>query len=103
MIPLNLLLIVWVWLGRIVFGVGGWFLVIFMFSVVPVLLIGLSITTLLADSPDSERSLLTQIFGPGDPLLEFSFTLAAALGALTVVGWVVLLVTLTRGRRRTSA
>lgn len=48
MIPLNLLLIAWVWFGRIAFGVGGWFLLVFLFSVVPVLLIGLLISTILA-------------------------------------------------------
>jgi len=58
MIPLNLLLIVWVWFGRIVFGVGGWFLLIFMLTVVPVLLIGLLITTILAfTKPGRPRSL----------------------------------------------
>ncbi len=48
MIPLNLLLIVWVWIGRIVFGVGGWFFLIFLMSVVPVLLVALLVTTILA-------------------------------------------------------
>lgn len=48
MIPLNLILIVWVWIGRIVFGVGGWFFLIFLGTVVPVLLIALLVTTILA-------------------------------------------------------
>lgn len=48
MIPLNLLLIAWVWFGRMAFGVGGWFLLIFAFSVVPVLLVALLISTILA-------------------------------------------------------
>lgn len=48
MIPINLVLVAWVWIGRIVFGVGGWFFVIFLVSVVPVLLVALLVTTVLA-------------------------------------------------------
>jgi hypothetical protein len=48
MIPLNLFFVAWVWLGRIVFGVGGWFFVIFLFTVVPVIVIALLVTTILA-------------------------------------------------------
>jgi hypothetical protein len=48
-IPLNLLLIVWVWLGRGMFGVPwGWMFLILLFTAVPVLLILLGITTVLA-------------------------------------------------------
>jgi hypothetical protein len=47
MIPVNLLLVAWVWIGRIVFGAGGWFFVILLVSVVPVLLVALLITTLI--------------------------------------------------------
>ncbi|MBB6626008.1 hypothetical protein H5V45_01625 [Nocardioides sp. KIGAM211] len=58
MIPVNLVLIVWVWFGRVVFGVGGWFFLIFMLSVVPVLLIALLVTTILAfTQPGRPRSL----------------------------------------------
>lgn len=138
MIPLNLLLVAWVWLGRGVFGVFGWFMVMFTFSVVPILLLALLVTTVLAltqpgrpraltrtqawaqitmwlgmllfglfmpdfgDAPDSELSVLTQVFGPGDGLLGVSYLLALALAALTLVAWVVLLVALTGGRRRSS-
>lgn len=48
-IPLNLLLIAWVWLGRAAFGVPwGWMFLILLFTAVPVLLILLGITTFLA-------------------------------------------------------
>ena len=58
MIPVNLLLVVWVWIGRIVFGVGGWFFLILLLSVVPALLIGLLITTLLSfRGSDAPRAL----------------------------------------------
>ncbi len=135
MIPLNLLLVVWVWLGRIVFGVGGWFLLIFMLTVVPVLLLGLLLTTILAftqpgrprsltrpqalaqlvtwagmllggafvpdfgDTEDSYISLLTQVFGRSDAMLDLSWTLMTVFAGVTLVGWVILLVTLTGGRR----
>lgn len=135
MIPLNLLLVAWVWFGRIFFGVGGWFLLIFMLTVVPVLLIGLLITTVLAftqpgrprsltrpqahaqlatwagmflagafvpdfgDTEDSYVSLLTQLFGRSDAMLDLSWTLMTVFAGVTLVAWVTLLVTLTAGRR----
>lgn len=61
MIPLNLLLIVWVWIGRIVFGVGGWFIVIYLISVVPVLLIALVVSTILAFTQDGRPRSLTRV------------------------------------------
>ena len=48
MIPINLFLVAWVWIGRVVFGVGGWFFLVFLFSVVPVVLLALLLTTVLA-------------------------------------------------------
>ncbi|WP_243057525.1 hypothetical protein [Nocardioides sp. SR21] len=59
MIPVNLFLLVWVWMGRIVFGVGGWFLLVFLFSVVPVVLIALLISTILAYTQDGRPRALT--------------------------------------------
>ena len=61
MIPVNLLLVAWVWLGRIVFGVGGWFLLIFMLSVVPVLLIAMLVSTILAFTQDGRPRALTPL------------------------------------------
>jgi hypothetical protein len=61
MIPLNLLLIVWVWIGRISFGVAGWFLVIFLISVVPILLIALTVTTVLAFTQRGRPRALTPV------------------------------------------
>ncbi|GAA4690355.1 hypothetical protein GCM10023226_30300 [Nocardioides nanhaiensis] len=48
MIPVNLLLIAWVWFGRVIFGVGGWFLLLGLLVVVPALLLTLLTTTVLA-------------------------------------------------------
>ena len=57
MIPLNLLLVVWVWIGRITFGVGGWFILILL-PVAAVLAIALLATTILAyTQPGRPRSL----------------------------------------------
>jgi hypothetical protein len=48
-IPLNLLLIAWVWLGRGLFGVEwGWMFIIMMVTVVPALVVLLGLTTVLA-------------------------------------------------------
>jgi hypothetical protein len=48
MIPLNLLLVAWVWFGRVLFGVGGWFLLIYAVTIVPVLLAGHLVSTIVA-------------------------------------------------------
>ena len=61
MIPVNLVLVAWVWLGRIVFGVGGWFLLVFLVSVVPVAVIALLVTTVLAYTQDGRPRALTQL------------------------------------------
>ena len=136
MIPLNLLLVAWVWIGRLVFGVGGWFFLIFLITIVPVLLVALLVTTILAftqpgrprhltgsqklaqwtmwaamfafgvvavdfgDTEDSEISALTQLFGRSETMLSASWTLELVFGAITVIAWVALLVTLTAGRRK---
>lgn len=138
MIPLNLFLVVWVWFGRLAFGVAGWFLVIYAFTVVPALLLGLLLTTILSftqngrpraltrpqawaqvavwagmfafglfsvdfgDTDDSEMSAITQVFGRSRDLLDLSYGLTLAAGAVTVAAWVVLLATLIGGRRKAS-
>lgn len=48
MIPLNLCCIAWVWLGRATFGAAGWWMVIITFTILPVMLVGLCVTTVLA-------------------------------------------------------
>ncbi|SDD13760.1 hypothetical protein [Nocardioides lianchengensis] len=58
MIPLNLLLCGWVWIGRLVFGVGGWFMLI-LFPVVLILLVMLIVTTVLAFTQDGSPKELT--------------------------------------------
>ncbi|MGZ4450230.1 MAG: hypothetical protein ACXVW4_10590 [Nocardioides sp.] len=59
MIPLNLLLVVWVWIGRVVFGVFGWFGLI-LAPVALVMLIALLVTTVLAFTQDGRPRALTR-------------------------------------------
>lgn len=127
MIPLHLVLIAWVWFGRFAFGVGGWFLLIYLVTVVPALFLGLLASTLLSytqaerprrlttaqawaqvvvwagmfgfglfspdfgDTRDSEISVLTQLFGRSDALLDLSYHLTIGAGIVAVLGWVVLM------------
>ena len=135
MIPLNLLLVAWVWIGRIVFGVGGWFFLIFLVSIVPVVLLALILTTTLAltqegrprsltrlqawaqlltwiglfgfgtfcpdfgDTEDSHLSMLTQVFGHTDAMLDLSYTLTIGFAVLAVAAYAVLLGALIFARR----
>ncbi|RLV51124.1 hypothetical protein D9V37_04185 [Nocardioides mangrovicus] len=57
--PLNLVLVIWVWIGRVVFGVGGWFILILM-PVALLLLVGLVATTILAWTQDGRPRSLTR-------------------------------------------
>ena len=136
MIPLNLLLVTWAWLGRAVLGVGGRLVVIYLFTVVPALLLGFLLTTVLAytqdgrprsltvpqalaqvvtwlavlvfglssvdfgDTEGSEASVLTRLLGSSPGLLDLSHALMLGSAALAVVAWLVLVGTLTWGRRR---
>lgn len=100
MIPINLLLVVWVWFGRVVFGVGGWFFLIFMISVVPVVLIALFLTTVLAFTQDGRPRSLTPmqawaqvltwigLFVFGAVVPDFGDTTESEMSALTqLFGW----------------
>jgi len=58
MIPANLVLLAWAWFGRILFGVGGWFLLILV-PVVALLFIGLVVTTVLAFTQGGSPKALT--------------------------------------------
>lgn len=79
MIPVNLLLVVWVWFGRIVFGVGGWFFVVFLFSVVPVVLVALIVTTVLAFTQHGRPRALTGVQASAQLLTWISLFLFGAL------------------------
>ncbi|MFD4180150.1 hypothetical protein [Rhodococcus sp. NPDC058514] len=48
MVPLNLLLIVWVWIGRAFLGAGGWWIVVLTYTAVPVLILALGLSSILA-------------------------------------------------------
>ncbi|MGH1563921.1 hypothetical protein [Mumia sp. DW29H23] len=47
-IPATALLVPWVWFGRAFLGAGGWYLLFFAFTVVPLLVLTLGATTVLA-------------------------------------------------------
>jgi hypothetical protein len=52
-IPMTVLLPAWLWIGRLVFGVGGWFMLI-LIPVALILAVMLIVTTALAFTQDSE-------------------------------------------------
>lgn len=135
MIPLNLLVCLWVWIGRLAFGVAGWFLLL-LIPMVLVLMVMLVVTTALAltqdgspkaltgvqtasriglwisllvlgavmpdfgDTDDSRRSALTQLLGYSDGLYDASLALALLAGSASLALWLVLLLSLTAGRRK---
>jgi hypothetical protein len=59
MIPLNLVLLAWVWFGRLAFGAGGWFLVL-MLGVLPFVALALLITTVMGFRRSSSPRSLTR-------------------------------------------
>ena len=75
MIPINLFLVVWIWIGRIVFGVGGWFFLI-MAPVALVVAVALLVTTVLALTQHGRPRALTG--------LQHGAQLATWLGLLGV-------------------
>lgn len=47
-IPITIALILWVWIGRALFGSGGWWIFIFLISVTPAMIVLLTVTSVLA-------------------------------------------------------
>lgn len=62
MIPVNLVLLAWVWFGRLAFGAGGWFMVL-MLGVLPFVFLALLITTVLGFRRSSAPRALTRSQG----------------------------------------
>lgn len=58
MIPINLVLLPWIWFGRVVFGVGGWFILI-LTPVVLIVGVALLVTTLQAFTQPTRPRRLT--------------------------------------------
>lgn len=134
MIPLNVLLVLWVWFGRVAFGVMGWFLLV-LIPVALVLFLALMATSVLAftqegrprsltrpqavaqlvtwagmfltgaflpdfgDTDDSYISLLTQVFGRSNAMLDLSWTVVFVSAGVTIVAYAVLLGSLIMARR----
>ena len=94
MIPLNVVLIAWVWFGRLVFGVGGWFLLILM-PVAGVLAIAFLVTTILSFTRKPRQlsrtqtalqiSTWTAMFGCGLFMPDFGDTENSSASSLTQV------------------
>ncbi len=59
MIPVNLVMLCWVWFGRLFFGAGGWFLLILLY-VLPFVFLALLLTTLLGFLGTSAPRALTR-------------------------------------------
>ncbi|MDN4174852.1 hypothetical protein QWY28_17955 [Nocardioides sp. SOB77] len=77
MIPLNLVLVAWVWLGRMLFGMGGLMVLVYLLTLVPVLLVGLLVTTVLS---------LTQPGRPRDLTRSQARAQLAVWGGMLVFG-----------------
>jgi hypothetical protein len=138
-LPVTVLLLLWAWLGRVLFGVGGWWLIILPLFVGPWLLLALGLSSLLAytraqrpraftrwetisvlalwlglfgvglfivdfgDTPGSDMSILTELAGRSQSMLDLSWNLVVFSGVLSVVGWLGLIVLLILDRFRASA
>jgi hypothetical protein len=58
MIPLDVLLVLWAWIGRVFLDAGGWFMIL-MTVTVPFLLLALLVTTVLAFRGSAKPHVLT--------------------------------------------
>ena len=65
MIPVNLVVVAWIAMGRVAYGVIGWFWVILLFTAVPLVLIALLITTILAWTQHGRPRSLTGLQAAG--------------------------------------
>lgn len=138
-LPVTVALLLWAWLGRVLFGVGGWFLMILPLFVGPWILLALGLTSVLAytrdlrpraftrwetisvltmwvglfgvglfivdfgDAPGSDMSILTELAGRSESMLDLSWNLAVASGVLAVAGWLGLIVLLILDRFRDAS
>lgn len=59
-LPITLALVAWAWLGRVVFGAGGWFLLILPIFVGPWLVLALVLTVVLAWTRPQRPRVLTR-------------------------------------------
>ncbi|KAA1424477.1 hypothetical protein FE697_000640 [Mumia zhuanghuii] len=63
-VPVSALLVPWIWFGRAFLGAGGWYLFIFTVTLVPLLVVALTLTCALSftqrRSPDEGRLTLLQ-------------------------------------------
>ncbi|CAI9414037.1 hypothetical protein [Nocardioides sp. T2.26MG-1] len=65
MIPVNVLVIAWIAIGRVAYGVIGWFWIILLVTAVPLALIALLVTTVLAWTQHGRPRSLTGLQAAG--------------------------------------
>ena len=75
MLPIGLLVTLWAWIGRLFLGSGGWFMLIFIFTVLPVMLAALVVAWILALTMKRRPRLLS----PAETTAQLA-TWAGALG-----------------------
>jgi hypothetical protein len=59
-LPVTVLLLLWAWLGRVLFGVGGWWLMILPLFAGPWILLALGLTSVLAYTRDQRPRAFTR-------------------------------------------
>jgi hypothetical protein len=94
-LPLTVALLLWAWLGRVLFGVGGWFLMILPLFVGPWLLLALGLTSVLAYTRDQRPRAFTRgetisvlsmwigLFGVGLFIVDFGDAPGSDMSILT--------------------
>jgi hypothetical protein len=94
-LPVTVLLLLWAWLGRVLFGVGGWWLLILPLFVGPWLLLALALTSLLAYTRDQRPRAFTHwetisvlalwvgLFGVGLFIVDFGDAPGSEMSILT--------------------
>jgi hypothetical protein len=94
-LPVTVLLLLWAWLGRVLFGVGGWWLVVLPLIVGPWILLALGLSSLLAYTREQRPRAFTRwetisvlalwlgLFGVGLFIVDFGDTPGSEMSILT--------------------
>lgn len=86
MLGINLLLVAWVWLGRLLVGSTGWFVLLFPFTVGPVLVGALVLTTVMVRRR-YPKSVWTAVPGPaGRTTMTVGQTIAQLVAWIGLLG-----------------
>lgn len=94
-LPVTVLLLLWAWLGRVLFGVGGWWLVVLPLIVGPWILLALGLSSLLAYTREQRPRAFTRwetisvlalwlgLFGVGLFIVDFGDTPGSNMSILS--------------------